>query len=94
MAKANQDQHMKLSPQSHILLLKFFFDKKHSNSPRQISDKNSLSPPQDTHFFLIPPVLNLGLKVVPKQKVGRQDDTVLILMICGRIMKKYLLKFI
>ena len=33
LAKTGQDQHLKFSPQSYILILKVFFDKKHSKPP-------------------------------------------------------------
>ena len=48
--------------------------------------------PQALIFFLVPPFQNLGLKVVSLAKRG--TDTVLILLIYARIMKKYLSKFI
>ena len=58
-AKTGQVQQLKLSPQSHTLLLKVFFDKKHSK-PRQtnICGRNPLSSP-GTHSFLIHPVFKI-----------------------------------
>ena len=56
MAKTDQDQHLKFSPQRYISFLKAFFDKKHSRIPQvnNIHGKNYLSPP-GTHFFFSDP---------------------------------------
>ena len=43
LAKIGQDQHLKLSPQSHILFLEVFFDKKHRASQEIIISYPSLS---------------------------------------------------
>ena len=43
LAKIGQDQHSKLSPQSHILFLEVFFDKKHRASQEIIISYPSLS---------------------------------------------------
>ena len=52
LSKIGQDQHLKLSPQSHILYLEVVFDKKHSK-PLQanIHGRNSLSPPSHSFFI-------------------------------------------
>ena len=53
LAKTGQEQHLKLSLQSHILFLKVFFDKKHSKPLPQanIHGRKSLSPPRAPIFF-------------------------------------------
>ena len=69
LANTVQDQQWKLSPQSHILFLKVFFDKKHSKPHRQIIHcRNYLRPPRHSFFFWSPPFQSLRLKVVRKQK--------------------------
>ena len=78
MAKTDQDQHLKLSPQRYISFLKAFFDKKHSRIPQvnNIHGKNYLSPPGTHFFFLIllwKEFQNLGLKVVDSSKKGEAD---------------------
>ena len=52
LAKTGQDQHLKLSPQCHILFYKVIFDKKHSK-PTQVNifGSNSLIPPGINIFF-------------------------------------------
>ena len=54
LASKVQDQHSKLSPQSHTLLYEVFFDKEHSHSksPRQIFV--AWSPPRKHSFFSDP----------------------------------------
>ena len=59
----------------------------HPSSYAKICGRDSLSPP-DTHFFPNLPFQNLRLKVVPPAERGA--DTVSILLIYARIMKKCL----
>ena len=50
LAKTGQDQHLKLSPQSHILFYKVFLDKEHSEPPGKYLWKELFKSPQ-TLFF-------------------------------------------
>ena len=71
LAKKGQDQHFKLTHQSHILFYKVLFDKEHLSPPPKanICDKNSLCTP-GTLFFLIPRFQKFGTKVCPPQQKG------------------------
>lgn len=40
--KTDQDQHLKLSLQNHLLLYKFFFNKEHSKLPRKTTVAGTL----------------------------------------------------
>ena len=74
LAKRGQGLHFKVSPQSWILFLKVFFDKKHCKTPQtNIWGRNSLKFPRHFFFFSNPPPFhNLGLEVIPQQK-GEAD---------------------
>lgn len=76
MAKTNQDQHFKFSPQRHVLVYKLFFDNKDNKHPRQISVAETLKPFRQSSFFSsLPPIFfqNLGLKVAPPAERGEED---------------------
>ena len=60
LAKVGLDQHLKLSPQSHILFYKVFFDKEDCKPPKQISVAGTFQFPSGTHFFSDPPFSKCG----------------------------------
>ena len=74
MAKTGKDQDLKLSPQSHILFLKAFFDKKHGKHPlsrANIHGRNSLSPARHSFFSDPLPLFKIWeWKLSPQQKGG------------------------
>ena len=77
MAKTDQDQHLKLSPQTHIIFLKVFLSRNIVSPPQaKIHGRNSLSFPRHLFSFWSSSFQNLGLKVVPQLNgVGVGADT-------------------
>ena len=76
MAKTNQDQHFKFSPQRHVLFYKLFFDNKDNKHPRQISVAETIQALQAIIFFLIPPphfFSEFGTESCPPAERGEED---------------------
>ena len=80
MAKTNQDQHFKFSPQRHVLFYKLFFDNKDNKHPRQISVAETLKPFRQSSFFssLPPPppphfFSEFGTESCPPAERGEED---------------------
>ena len=81
LAKTGQDQHLKFSPQSHILFLKVYFLTRSIVSPQaNIHGKNSLSPLQALIFFWSSLFKIWDWKLSPSRKEGA--DTVTLLHEC------------
>ena len=71
MAKTDQNEHLKLSPQNHVLFLKVFFWQRNIVSrPGKYPWQELSKSLQALIIFLIPLFQNLGLKLVPMQKGG------------------------
>ena len=70
MAKTGQDQHLELSPESHILFYKVFFDKDYSNPPKEISLAGNLKVSPGSHFFLSLIFSKFGTGNCPPRRKG------------------------
>ena len=76
LTKTGQDQHLKLTPQIHILFYKIFFDKTRSKPfHANLCDSNPAEVPLGIIIFLIPSFQNVGLKVSPlPAEKGREGE--------------------